>query len=216
MVTTSLLAGIDHPARRQHPSGRTVKLLAANRGRLAAIWHLVPRRRTVVVYAIVGLASNLAYLALFQSLQSVLAPLAANVVALIVTTIGNTAAHRRYTFGIHGRSRILIAHLGGFAGMTISLGISTVALTALDALDQQPSALLASTTLWVATALAAWTRFGPLSKQIGRVAMCPDILTQPVRATQDATYPYSKVRVASLSLVSAPQDASQGSPVSRS
>jgi putative flippase GtrA len=191
MVNTSLLPRIDHLPRRQHPSDRAMKLLAAKRGRLAAICHFVPSRRTVVVYAIVGLASNLSYLALFRSLQAVLAPLAANLVALILTTVGNTAAHRRYTFGIHGRSRLLIAHLGGFAGMTISLGASTVALTALDALDHQPSTLLASTTLWVATALAAWVRFGPLRHQIGRVAMCPDILTQPARPTRAATYPSS-------------------------
>ena len=106
------------------------------------------RRRIVLVYGIVGLASNVAYLVLFHGLQSALNPLAANVVALTATTVGNTAAHRRYTFGVRGRSRMLVAQLGGFAGMAISLAVSTVALTALDALDRQPSTLLATTTLW--------------------------------------------------------------------
>jgi putative flippase GtrA len=176
MVTSALLAYIDRTARRQGPSCGTT-LVPASRDRLTDIARALARRRTLLVYAIVGLASNLAYFALFRSLLSVLAPLAANAIAMIVTTIGNTAAHRRYTFGIRGRSRILIAHLGGLAGMTLSLAVSTVGLTALDALDHQPSALLATTTLWVATALAAWMRFGPLRKQIGRVAMSPDSAT---------------------------------------
>ena len=134
----------------------------------------LPGRRTLLVYATVGLASNLTYLALYRALEPVLAPLTANLLALLVTTAGNTAAHRRYTFGIRDRSRILISQLGGFAGMSISLAVSTVALAALDALDSQPSTLLALTTLWVATALAAWLRFGPLRNQIGHVAMSPE------------------------------------------
>ncbi len=135
------------------------------------MWHRLPHSRTLVIYGLVGLASNIVYFALFHALQAALAPLAANFVALLVTTVGNTAAHRRYTFGIHGRFRLLVAHLGGFAAMILSLGASTAALSALDALDHQPSALLASTTLWVATALAAWARFGPLRNQIGPAAM---------------------------------------------
>ncbi len=131
-------------------------------------------RRTLLTYAAVGAASNIAYVVLFDVLQVAVVPVAANVVALLVTTLANTAAHRRYTFGIRGRSRLLIAYLGGFAGLILSFALSTIALTALDALDHQPSTLLASTTLWVATGLAAWVRFGPLRRHIGVSAMAPD------------------------------------------
>jgi putative flippase GtrA len=134
-------------------------------------------RRLLLTYAVVGIVSNVVYVVLFGLMKSALAPLAANLVALVVTTIANTAAHRRYTFGIRGPSRLLVAHFGGLAGMTLSLGISTIALTALDALDSQPSTLLATTTVWVATALAAWMRFGPLRNQIGRAAMVPSTMT---------------------------------------
>jgi putative flippase GtrA len=179
MVTTSELPRAGTTVRRLHPSARALTLLAAGRERCAAVWLSAPRRRIVLVYGIVGLASNIAYLALFHGLQSALNPLAANVVAMTATTVGNTAAHRRYTFGIRGWSRMLVAQLGGFAGMAISLAVSTVALTALDALDRQPSTLLATTTLWVATGLAVWVRFGPLRKQIGPAAMRPGDATHP-------------------------------------
>lgn len=177
MVNASLLLRIDQRAPQQHPSGRAMKPLVVGRTRLSAVWRHIPHRRTLLIYGLVGLASNIAYFALFHSLQFLLAPLAANFIALLVTTTGNTAAHRRYTFGMHDRCGLLVAHLGGLAGMVISLVVSTGALSALDALDHQPSALLATTTLWVATALAAWIRFGPLRNQIGRVAMRPDTLT---------------------------------------
>jgi putative flippase GtrA len=124
-----------------------------------------------MVYAVVGVGSNVAYLILFRLMQPTLSSVAANVVALVVTTIGNTAAHRRYTFGIHGRARLLVAHVGGLAAMSISLALSTAAIAELDALDHQPSTLLVSTTLWVATALATWMRFGPLRAWMGAAAM---------------------------------------------
>jgi putative flippase GtrA len=147
--------------------------------RVSAVWRRVPHRRTLLIYGLVGLISNVAYLVMFHAFQLLVAPLAANFLALLVTTIGNTAGHRRYTFRSQDRCGVLVAHLGGLAGMLISLAVSTAALSALDALDHQPSTLLATTTLWVATVLAAWIRFGPLRNQIGRVALGPDILRPP-------------------------------------
>ncbi len=166
------------PSERTQPphSRRQTAPLSTNnrpnyRRRFASIWEPLATPHTIMVYAVVGVGSNLAYLVLFRAMQPALNPLAANVVALVVTTVGNTAAHRRYTFGIRGRARLLIAHVGGLVAMSISLALSTAALAELDALDHQPSILLASTTLWVATALAAWMRFGPLRAWMGAAAM---------------------------------------------
>ena len=48
----------------------------------------------------IGVASTAAYLLLFMLLHGWLGAQAANLVALLVTAIGNTAANRRFTFGV--------------------------------------------------------------------------------------------------------------------
>jgi hypothetical protein len=54
-------------------------------------------------FAGVGVASTLAYLALFVLLRDLLGAQAANLVALAATAVANTAANRRLTFGVSGR-----------------------------------------------------------------------------------------------------------------
>jgi hypothetical protein len=53
----------------------------------------------LVSFATVGLVSTVAYLVLFLALRGPLGDYAANVVALTATMIGNTIAHRSWTFG---------------------------------------------------------------------------------------------------------------------
>ncbi len=56
-------------------------------------------------FVAVGLVSTVAYVVLFTVLRgSMTAPLA-NLVALAITAVGNTAVNRRYTFGVRGSSR---------------------------------------------------------------------------------------------------------------
>src|ERR1700742_4020268 len=61
--------------------------------------------RQTVRFASIGVASTAAYLLLFMMLHGWLGAQAANLVALLVTAIGNTAANRRYTFGISDRGK---------------------------------------------------------------------------------------------------------------
>ena len=56
--------------------------------------------RQSVRFASVGVASTAAYLLLFMLLHGWLGAQAANLIALLVTAIGNTAANRRFTFGV--------------------------------------------------------------------------------------------------------------------
>jgi hypothetical protein len=51
----------------------------------------------------IGVASTLAFAVLYLALRTFLPALAANLVSLLLTAIGNTAANRRLTFGIRGR-----------------------------------------------------------------------------------------------------------------
>jgi putative flippase GtrA len=60
--------------------------------------------RQLVRFAGIGVASTLAYLLLFLLFRSVLGAQPANLVALLLTAVANTAANRRLTFGVSGRS----------------------------------------------------------------------------------------------------------------
>ncbi|WP_123742770.1 bifunctional glycosyltransferase family 2/GtrA family protein [Saccharothrix texasensis] len=59
--------------------------------------------KQLVRFAAVGVISTLAYLLLFVSLRGGLGAQGANLVALLVTAVANTAANRRFTFGVRGR-----------------------------------------------------------------------------------------------------------------
>ncbi|MFD1146773.1 glycosyltransferase [Saccharothrix hoggarensis] len=59
--------------------------------------------RQLVRFGAVGAISTVAYLLLFVLLRGGLGAQGANLVALLVTAIANTAANRRFTFGVRGR-----------------------------------------------------------------------------------------------------------------
>src|SRR5262249_24883055 len=54
---------------------------------------------TVARFMAVGLASTLAYAFLYLLMQPAIGALTANILALAVTAVANTAANRRFTFG---------------------------------------------------------------------------------------------------------------------
>ncbi|WP_311208508.1 MULTISPECIES: bifunctional glycosyltransferase family 2/GtrA family protein [unclassified Aeromicrobium] len=69
----------------------------------------------LVVFALVGVLSTVAYAALFLLLRSPLGAQGANMAALLVTAVANTAANRRFTFGVRGRDGAAVHHLQGLA-----------------------------------------------------------------------------------------------------
>jgi putative flippase GtrA len=87
---------------------------------------------SAVSFARVGVASTLAYLALFFTLVGSTGRFGANAIALTVCTAANTAVHRRYTFARRGRpsSRNLV--LGGLAVLATSMGVTSAALALVD------------------------------------------------------------------------------------
>jgi len=54
------------------------------------------------LFALVGIASTLAYAVLFLALRQAVSAQAANVLALMITAVANTAVNRRFTFGVRG------------------------------------------------------------------------------------------------------------------
>lgn len=89
--------------------------------------------RQVVRFAAVGVVSTLAYVALFVALRAGIGAQGANLLALLLTAIANTAANRRFTFATRGRARAARHHVEGLIVFGIALAITSGALAALNA-----------------------------------------------------------------------------------
>ncbi|GGC98662.1 sugar translocase [Tersicoccus solisilvae] len=87
----------------------------------------------VVRFGVVGVASTLAYLAIFTACRLGMDPQAANLVALLTTAIGNTAANRIFTFGVSGSTGALRHHAQGLIVFGIGLALTSGALAAVHA-----------------------------------------------------------------------------------
>lgn len=84
-------------------------------------------------FAAVGAMSTLAHLLLFLVLRPHLGSQLANVLALLVTAVANTAAHRRVTFGVTGRAGAWRHQVQGLAVFVIGLVLTSGALAAVHA-----------------------------------------------------------------------------------
>ena len=113
--------------------------------------------RQVVRFATVGVLSTLAYLVLFLALRF-LGPQGANLVALLVTAIANTAANRRFTFGVRGRSGVARHQFEGLVVFAIGLTLTSGSLAALHYFGE-PSRAVELLVLVGANLLATVVRF---------------------------------------------------------
>ena len=82
-------------------------------------------------FTVIGVVSTIAYVVLFLLLRSIMSAQAANVVSLLVTAVANTAANRRLTFGISGRSNAARHQVKGLITVGIGLAMTSGALAAL-------------------------------------------------------------------------------------
>jgi putative flippase GtrA len=83
-------------------------------------------------YTAIGIASTLAYLALYQLLRDPLGAQPANLLAWVLTAVVDTAANRRYTFGLAGRAGAARAQLEGLAVFGLGYVLTSGSLAALD------------------------------------------------------------------------------------
>ena len=86
----------------------------------------------VVMFALVGVASTLAYGLLYLWFRGSVTAQAANLLALLVTAVGNTAANRRFTFGVTGPRHAVRHQLQGLAIFLAGLGVTSGALWLLE------------------------------------------------------------------------------------
>jgi putative flippase GtrA len=87
--------------------------------------------RQVVRFGGIGVASTAAYTVLYVLLRLVVDAQVANLLALLITAIANTAANRRLTFGIRGPRRAGIHQLQGLIVFAMGLVLTSGSLTVL-------------------------------------------------------------------------------------
>jgi putative flippase GtrA len=90
----------------------------------------------------IGILSTLAHALLFLALRGSLGPGAANATALAITAVANTAANRRFTFGVRGREAVVCHQLQGLGVLGLALGMTTGALGLLHLIDPDPARAL--------------------------------------------------------------------------
>jgi putative flippase GtrA len=90
--------------------------------------------RQLVRFAAVGVVSTLAYLVLFSLLRNGMGAQGANFLALGITAVGNTAANRRYTFGVRGREGAARHQFEGLIVFGLGLALTSGSLTILHGL----------------------------------------------------------------------------------
>jgi putative flippase GtrA len=130
--------------------------LARAGGRHAAS-HDLPLQ--VARFTVIGVASTIAYVVLFLMLRGVISAQAANVASLLVTAVANTAANRRLTFGISGRSNAARHQVKGLIAFGIGLALTSGALAVLNSGPAHPGRITEVSVLIAANLVATVIRF---------------------------------------------------------
>jgi len=113
----------------------------------------------LIRFAAVGVASTLAYLILYAVLRAAVSPQWANLVALLVTAIANTAVNRRVTFGVRGNDGAMRHQAQGLIVFGIGLALTSGSLALLDAISTHPAKKVELAVLILANLLATAVRF---------------------------------------------------------
>ena len=110
-------------------------------------------------FTVIGVASTIAYIVLFLLLRGIMSAQAANVIALLVTAVANTAANRRLTFGISGRSNAARHQIKGLIAFGIGLALTAGSLAVLNAGSSHPGRVTEVSVLIAANLVATVIRF---------------------------------------------------------
>ncbi len=115
--------------------------------------------KQIVRFAAIGVLSTLAYLLLFLAISPLTGSQPANFLALAITAVANTAANRRFTFGVRDRTGVVRHQAQGFGIFLLGWGITAGSLALLGAAVAHPGTLLEVSVLIAANLLATVVRF---------------------------------------------------------
>ena len=124
--------------------------------------------REALIFASIGVVSTAAYAALYLAFRNVSGAVVANALALVITAIGNTAANRRFTFGVRGGGSMVRDQVGGLLALAVALAITTAFANLLAVLVPGASRPLELAVLVAANGLATVSRFVLLRSWISR------------------------------------------------
>jgi putative flippase GtrA len=121
----------------------------------------------MVRFGIVGVVSTVAYALLYLLLHPMMGAQAANLAALLLTAIANTAANRAFTFRVRGRTGVARHQLHGLLVFAFGLAITSGSLFALHRFDPTVSKELELSVLVLANLVATLVRFVALRRVFG-------------------------------------------------
>jgi putative flippase GtrA len=143
-------------------ASRRLPLATLAGGRAAAA--AVGRRRRrllgqLISFGLIGVASTLAYAALYLLLRQIMAAQAANALSLLLTAVANTAANRRITFGVRGVGGRVRVQSQGLVVFVLGLAVTSGSLFLLRRYDPAASHGVELTVLIAASVIATLLRF---------------------------------------------------------
>jgi putative flippase GtrA len=112
----------------------------------------------VGIFLVIGVCSTMAYALLYLALRPAMTPWWANFTALLLTAIANTAANRRFTFGVRGPRDVVRHQVQGLAIFGTGLAATSGSLWVLHAL-MTPSRALEVAVLTAANLAVTVLRF---------------------------------------------------------
>ena len=118
----------------------------------------------MVRFGIVGIASTVAFAALYLLLHPAMGAQAANLTALLLTAIANTAVNRAFTFGIRGRTGVARHQLNGLLIFVFGLAITSGSLFVLHRFDPTVGKVVELSVLVGANLVATLVRFVALRR----------------------------------------------------
>ncbi|MEV0404278.1 bifunctional glycosyltransferase family 2/GtrA family protein [Actinoallomurus sp. NPDC050550] len=116
-------------------------------------------RRQLPSFAVIGVISTVAQLALYALLRFFMPVIAANVVSYFLAAIANTAANRRFTFRVRGRRSAVRHQLEGGVAFLVGLVVSTAGLAIFDTVAPNAPRLAEVGALFALNLFAAVIRF---------------------------------------------------------
>jgi putative flippase GtrA len=165
VTATDDLRGIRRVRRSLRHGALPVADIAARMGRHrpgVGTWEQVTR------FAVVGVLSTAVHLGLFAALSPRLGSAqSANLTALLLATLVNTALNRRWTFGVRG-SGAARHQLQGLAVFGVTWLMTAGALAVLHVVDQSPATWVQTVVVAVATAASTVVRFVAMRSWIFR------------------------------------------------